>query len=126
MKRVLFWQLPVVDVLALPKIVKYYESLGAPLPQRHKEYGMIERWVGYLPAGVVLGAFAGFLTSVPLILLAFAIAGPPELYLMLRGRGVWNYFRGRDARAIRKIFLLERYNAVCYFLLGAAIGAIFF
>ncbi len=126
MKRVLFWQLPIVDVFALPKIVKYYESLGAPVPRKHKIYGMLERWIGYLPAGVVLGAFAGFFMSVPLVLLAFAIAGPPELYLMLRGRGVWSYFRGKDTRAIKKIFLLEGYNAICYFLLGAIIGAIFF
>jgi hypothetical protein len=54
-KRVLLWLLPVVDVFKLKDIMRYYRSLGVKVPDRHARLGLLERWIGYLPGGFVMG-----------------------------------------------------------------------
>lgn len=111
--------LPVVDVFSLGKVLSYYSSLGVEVPIRHAHFGMAERWFGYLP----IGFFICRLTSLPIVLIvalaALAVVGPLELYLMWQGFGPWKFFRGRPRRVVTKIFLLEAYNMLGYFLLGA-------
>jgi hypothetical protein len=123
MLRVLFWLLPVVDVFALPKILKYYKSLGVPVPLGHAKAGLVERWVGYLPVGFIMGRLTGLPVALLVVLVAFAVLGPVELYLMLRGTRPWKFFSGRNPHEVTKIFLLEGYNAVGYYLLGAFLGS---
>jgi hypothetical protein len=123
MLRVLFWLLPVVDVFALPKILKYYKSLGVPVPPGHAKAGLVERWVGYLPIGFIMGWLIGLPVALLVVLVVFAVLGPVELYLMLRGTRPWKFFSGRNPRGVTKIFLLEGYNAVGYYSLGAFLGS---
>jgi len=59
------------------------------------------------------------------LLVAFtilAIVGPIELYLMYRGVRPWKFFKGKPPKLVAKIFLLEGYNAIGYFLLGALLA----
>lgn len=122
MKRVLFWLLPVVDIFALKRILKYYKSLRVRVPWGHAKAGMIERLVGYLPAGFILGWFAGFVLALLLVLATLAVLGPIELYLMSRGVRPWRFFKGKPFKLVAKIFLLEGYNVLGYFLLGALLA----
>ena len=124
MKRVLLWLLPVVDVFKLRRILEYYRSIGVRVPLRHAKLGLVERWVGYLPAGLATGWILNFPAAVLIILAACAIAGPPELLLMARGVAPWKFFHGQPLRTICTVFLLEAYNAAGYFLLGALIGSV--
>jgi hypothetical protein len=124
MKRVLLWQLPVVDVFAMNKILEYYKSIGVLVPTKHHKAGMIERWVGYLPVGIVMGKLTGLPVASLCMSLVFAFIGPLELYLMLKGKRPWSFFRGKNPAAVKKIFLIEGYNAVGYYILGALLGAI--
>ncbi|MDI6642745.1 MAG: hypothetical protein QMD95_01655 [Candidatus Hodarchaeaceae archaeon] len=124
MIQVLLWLLPIVDVFTLQRILKYYRSLGVRVPWGHAKAGLVERWVGYLPAGFIIGRFAGFILALLLMLAVLAVLGPIELWLMIKGVRPWKFFRGKDPIFVAKIFLLEGYNAVGYFLLGAALGAL--
>jgi hypothetical protein len=120
--QVLFWLLPIVDVFALKRIVAYYCSLGVRVPMGHAKLGMIERWVGYLPVGFIICWFSNFLTALLLVLLALALVGPLELYLMYRGVRPWRFFKRKPFSLVTKIFLLEGYNAIGYYLLGALVA----
>lgn len=124
MKRVLFWLLPVVDVFALRRILEYYRSLGIRVPWSHARAGVIERWVGYLPAGFVIGWFAGFWVALAIAFAILALMGPIELYLMHRGVRPWRFFKRKPPKLVAKIFLLEGYNAIGYYLLGALLAAV--
>lgn len=122
MLRLLFWLLPVVDIFALRRILKYYRSLGIRVPWGHAKAGMVERWVGYLPAGFVIGWFAGFWMALLIAFAILAFLGPVELYLMYKGVRPWRYFKRRPLKLVTKIFLLEGYNAIGYYLLGALLA----
>lgn len=126
MKRVLLWELPVADVFAVRKIVGYYRGLGVRVPWGHVKVGMVERWVGYLPAGLVLGAAVGLAVAVQAVIFGFSLAVAVELPLMMRGKWVWKFFREKDPDVVAKIFLLEGFNAVGYFFLGVALGILLF
>ncbi|KUO41066.1 MAG: hypothetical protein AVW06_01885 [Hadesarchaea archaeon DG-33-1] len=123
MMRVLLWLLPVVDVFALKRILKYYRSLGVRVPWGHAKAGVIERWVGYIPAGFAISWLAGFWPTFLIALIVLALLGPIELYLMCRGVWPWKFFVGRPFKSTTKIFLLEGYNAIGYYLLGALLAA---
>ena len=122
MLQLLLWLLPVVDVFAFKRIVAYYRSLGIRVPMSHAKLGMVERWIGYLPAGFVIGWFAGFWMAFLIAFVTLAIVGPIEFYLMYRGIRPWRFFRQRPPQLVAKIFLLEGYNAIGYYLLGALLG----
>jgi len=123
-KRVLLWLLPIVDVFALNKILRYYRTLGAPVPLKHARLGLLERWVGYLPVGLVLSKLLGLLNAVVIILVVFAVFGPLEFFLMRRGVFPWRFFRRKNPRVLLRIFMLEGYNAVGYYLVGALMGTV--
>ena len=125
-KRILLWLLPVVDVFALEKILAYYSSLGVTIPRRHAYYGMIERWVGYLPAGFVICWCVGFWAAFIIGFAVLAVVGPTEFYLMHAGIQPWGFFRKKSWGLVAKIFLLEGYNAVGYYLLGALLKIVIF
>ncbi len=124
MKRILIWLLPVVDVFALRRILKYYQSLGVRVPWGHAKAGLVERLAGYMPCGFILGWFAGFLVALLTALAILAIFGPIEFYLMCRGVKPWKFFKRRPPKLVAKIFLLEGYNAVGYYLLGALLAVV--
>jgi hypothetical protein len=123
-KRLLLWLLPVVDVFAIRRILGEYSSVGIDVPWGHAKAGLVERWVGYLPAGFVIGWLAGFWPALLIVLALFAVVGPVELYLMCIGIRPWRFFRGKNSKNIARIFLLEGYNAIAYCLFGAALGAL--
>lgn len=77
-----------------------------------------------MPAGFIIGWFAGFLTALLLVLGILALLGPLEFYLMSRGVRPWRFFKGKKLKFVAKIFLLEGYNAIGYYLLGAALGTL--
>jgi hypothetical protein len=122
--RILLWLLPVVDVFTLRRVVEYYGSLGVQVPWSHAKAGLVERWVGYLPVGFLIGRLMGFVPALLIVLGVLAVVGPIEFYLMSRGVRPWRFFKGKDRKLVAKIFLLEGYNVVGYYLLGAALGAI--
>jgi hypothetical protein len=122
--RILLWLLPVVDVFTLRRVVKYYSSLGVQVPWSHAKAGLVERWVGYLPVGFLIGRLMGFVPALLIVLGVLATVGPIEFYLMSRGVRPWRFFKGKDRKLVAKIFLLEGYNVIGYYLLGAALGAI--
>ncbi len=124
MLQILLLLLPDVDVLEIRRILRYDRSLGVQGPWGHAKAGLVERWVGYLSAGFVLGRLAGFIPALLLMLAVLAVLGPVELYLMIKGVRPWKFFQGKDPKFVAKIFLLEGYNAVGYFLLGAGLGAL--
>ncbi|KXB03353.1 hypothetical protein AKJ47_02430 [candidate division MSBL1 archaeon SCGC-AAA261G05] len=107
-----------MDVFKLDNILSYYSSLGVKVPKKHSKYGMIERWIGYLPVGFVLSWVLNLEMVLLIIIVTLALVGPIELYLMYRGFGPWKFFRGKPLKIVAKIFLLEAYNVVGYFLLG--------
>ena len=113
-----------VDVFALRQILKYYRSLGIRVPWDHARAGVIERWVGYLPAGFVIGWFAGVWMALAIVFVVLALMGPIELYLMCRGVRPWRFFKRKPTKLVAKIFLLEGYNAVSYYLLGTLLAVI--
>ena len=123
---ILLWLLPVVDVFTFRRVLSHYSSLGVEIPIRHARLGMAERWFGYLPAGFFICWYTSFLTTLIVILLALAAVGPLELYLMWQGFGPWKFFRGKPRRVVVKIFLLEGYNMLGYFLLGALLRLLIF
>ncbi|MEW6221868.1 MAG: hypothetical protein AB1476_00895 [Candidatus Hadarchaeota archaeon] len=123
-KSLLLWLLPVVDVFAIGRILAEYRSLGVEVPWEHAKAGLVERWAGYLPSGLIIGWFAGFWQSFLIVLGLFAVVGPIEFYLMCRGVKPWRFFRGKNRKSIAKIFLLEGYNTISYYLLGAALAAL--
>jgi hypothetical protein len=122
--RILLWLLPVVDVFTIQRVLEYYRSLGARIPWGHAKAGLVERWVGYLPVGFIIGRFGGFALAFLIVLGILALVGPIEFYLMSKGTRPWRFFKGKDQKLVAKIFLLEGYNAIGYYLLGAALGAI--
>ena len=122
MKRVLLWLLPVVDVFKIHDILRYYRSIGVAVPLRHAKLGLLERWAGYLSVGLVLGWIIGPLTATLLIVAVFAAVGPLEFLLMKRGVVPWRFFRGRETSTVLKVFLLEGYNAIGYYLLGTGLA----
>ncbi|KXA89805.1 hypothetical protein AKJ57_04860 [candidate division MSBL1 archaeon SCGC-AAA259A05] len=124
MFRIFFWLLPVIDVFELKRILSYYSSLGINIPKRHAQYGMLERWIGYLPAGLVLGMLLDLKMVFIIIAGIFALVGPAEFYLMYRGVGPWKFFRGKSWTVVSKIFLMEAYNAIGYYILGALIALV--
>lgn len=126
MKRLLLWLLPIVDIFTLKNCLKAYRKIGVDVPLRHAELGMVERLLGYLPAGFVIGHFSGFLLSLLLILILFSVVGPVEFFLMKRGCPPWKFFKEKRTSTVAKIFLLEGYNAIGYYLLGAAIASFFY
>ena len=122
MLQLFFWLLPVVDVFALKRIVAYYRSLGIRVPMSHARLGTVERWVGYLPVGFIICWFSSFLTALLLILFVLAVIGPFELYLMHRGVRPWRFLKQTPSKLVAKIFMLEGYNAIGYYLLGALLA----
>jgi len=122
MYRILLWLLPLMDVFGLKKILTHYSSLGVKIPAGHVRWGMMERFLGYLPAGLFLGWYSGPLVALVAILGALALVGPVELHLMWKGARPWGFFRGKPRRIVARIFLLETYNVLGYFLLGVLIG----
>lgn len=124
MLRILVWLLPVVDVLILRRIVWYYRSIGVRVPWSHAKAGLAERWAGYLPVGFIIGRFVGFLSALLLVAGVLLAVGPIEFHLMAQGVRPWRFFKGKSRRLVARIFLLEGYNAIGYYLLGAALGAL--
>ena len=124
MKRILLWLLPVVDVFALRRILKCYHSLGIQVPWSHAKVGVIERWIGYLPAGFVIGWFAGVWMALLIAFVVLALLGPIEFYLMCRGVRPWRFFKQKPTKLVAKIFLLEGYNAIGYYLFGALLAVV--
>ena len=143
MKRVLLWLLPIVDVFKLRKILDYYRSIGIKVPLKHAKLGLVERWVGYLPVGFVLGWLIGFWRAALVIFVAFSVVAPVEFLLMKRGVPPWRFFkRGKIERlfeillhpwrifkrgkkhAILEVFLLEGYNAIAYYLMGVGFACL--
>jgi len=124
MFQILLWLLPIVDVFTIRRVLKYYRSFGVLVPWGHAKAGLVERWVGYLPVGFVIGRFTGFILALLLVLWVLALIGPIELYLMIRGVRPWRFFKEKDPKFVAKIFLLEGYNAIGYYLLGAALGTL--
>jgi len=124
MMLILLWLLPVIDVFALKRILEYYRSLGVQVPWGHAKAGVIERWVGYMPAGFVISWIVGFRLAFLVIFAVFALLGPVELYLMYRGVWPWKFFRQKPFKSTAKIFLLEGYNVIGYYLLGALLAAL--
>ncbi len=122
MLQLLLWLLPVVDVFALRRILNHYRSLGIRVPWGHAKAGVVERWIGYLPAGFVIGWFAGFWMALAIAFTILALLGPVEIYLMYRGVRPWRFFKGKPLELVTKIFLLEGYNATGYYLLGALLA----
>ena len=122
MFQIMLWLLPIVDIFAIRRILKYYSSFGVRVPWNHAKAGLVERWVGYLPAGFVIGWFAGFWMAFLIAFAILAIVGPIELYLMHRGVRPWRFFKGKPPKLVAKIFLLEGYNAIGYYLLGALLA----
>ena len=120
------WLLPVVDVFSLRRILSYYSSLGVEVPVRHARLGMIERWFGYLPVGFFICWCTSFLVALIAVLCALAAVGPLELHLMWRGFGPWRFFKRKPKQVVAKIFLLEAYNMLGYFLLGALLRLLIF
>jgi hypothetical protein len=116
--RLLLWFLPVVDLFTLPRILAYYKGKRILVPRSHAKLAMVERWAGYLPAGLLLGRWLGPPMSLLLFLFGLLLAGPPELFLMGRGRGPWGFLRGKGEKLLVGVFLLEGYNALGYFSLG--------
>jgi hypothetical protein len=124
MMCVLLWLLPVVDVFALRRILKYYSSLGVQVPWSHAKAGVIERWIGYMPAGFIVSWVAGFRAAFLIALAILGLIGPVEFYLMCRGVRPWKFFARKPVKSTAKIFLLEGYNAIGYYLLGATLAAL--
>jgi len=120
----MLWLLPVVDVFAIRRILEEYSSMGVDVPWGHARVGLVEKWAGYMLVGFIASWFVGFKLASAFILLAAAIALPPEFYLMSRGVKPWSFFKGKPAKVVAKIFLLECYNVFCYYLLGAALAAL--
>ncbi|MEM2866157.1 MAG: hypothetical protein QW098_03340 [Candidatus Hadarchaeales archaeon] len=118
----LLWFLPVVDLFAMGRILGYYAGRGVRVPRSHARLAMVERWVGYLPAGFLVGRWLGPLGALSLFLLGMLLAGPLEVLLMWKGRGPWRFLRGRGGRLLVWIFLLEGYNALGYFAVGILLG----
>jgi hypothetical protein len=73
-----------------------------------------------------MGWLTGLRVALLIMFVVFAVLGPVELYLMLRGTRPWRFFRGKNRREVTKIFLLEGYNAIGYYFLGALLGSILF
>lgn len=124
MKRLIIWLLPVVDLFALKRILQYYRTLGVEVPWRHAKIGMVERWAGYLPLGFIVGWLRGFWAAMVVILIVGTIFGSIELYLMHKGTRPWKFFKDKPFKLVGKIFLLEIYNVVGYYTLGAALGSL--
>lgn len=124
MLKILFWLLPVVDIFALRKILNYYRTLSVPVPFSHAVAGLVERWVGYLPVGLIMGWLTSLWIALLAIFLVFVTLGPLELYLMLHGVRPWKFFKGKKHATIAKIFLLEGYNAICYYAVGTFLGTL--
>jgi len=122
MFQILLWLLPIVDVFTIQRILRYYRSFGVRIPWGHAKAGLIERWIGYLPAGFVIGWFAGFWMAFLIAFVILAIVGPVEFYLMYRGIRPWRFFKRSPPQLVAKIFLLEGYNAIGYYSLGALLG----
>lgn len=122
--RLLLWFLPVVDLFAMGRILGYYAERGIFVPRSHALLATVERWAGYLPAGFLLGRWLGPLKAFSLFLLAMLFAGPLEVLLMRRGRAPWRFLRGKGGKLLVEVFLLEGYNALGYFMLGAVMGSL--
>ncbi|MEW6593088.1 MAG: hypothetical protein AB1305_05390 [Candidatus Hadarchaeota archaeon] len=123
-KSLLLWLLPVADIFAIHKILAEYRLLGVDVPIAHAKLGLVERWIGYLPAGFIMGWSVGFLLAFITVLVVFAVVGPIEFFMMRRGVKPWRFFRGKPGGSIAEIFLLEGYNAITYYLLGAALATL--
>jgi len=122
MFQILLWLLPIVDVFAIRQILRDYSSFGVRVPWSHAKAGLIERLIGYLPAGFVIGWFAGFWMALLIVFVILALLGPVEIYLMYRGVRPWRFFERMPPQLVAKIFLLEGYNATGYYLLGALLA----
>ncbi len=57
-----------------------------------------------------------------IVFVILALLGPIELYLMHRGVKPWKFFKGKSLKLVTKIFLLEGYNAIGYYLFGALLA----
>ncbi|MFB6216634.1 MAG: hypothetical protein ABEJ72_06675, partial [Candidatus Aenigmatarchaeota archaeon] len=112
MEPILIWLLPIVDVFRQEKILSYYSKLGVDIPKKHSKYGLIERWIGYLPVGIILGLIISLVKSVLILIAILALVGPIEFYLMHLGFGPWDFFKEKDRETVGKIFMLETYNAL--------------
>ncbi|MEM3519735.1 MAG: hypothetical protein QXT22_04910 [Candidatus Hadarchaeales archaeon] len=123
-KRLLLWLLPIIDIFTLKKILASYSEMGVDVPLRHAKLGLVERIVGYLPVGFAIGWLRSFPFSLLIIFIVFILVAPVEFLLMKKGYPPWRFFRKKKPKTVAKIFLLEGYNAVGYFLLGAAIASL--
>lgn len=77
-----------------------------------------------MPAGFVIGWFAGFWMALAIMLAILALFGPIEFYLMCCGVKPWKFFKRKPPKLVAKIFLLEGYNDVGYYLLGALLAVV--
>ena len=114
--KILFWLLPLIDVFAFDLILKYYLELDIRIPRKHAKAGVIERFVGYLPAGFLMGWLTGVRLALLIFFVLFALIGPIELYLMYRGVRPWRFMEGKQFKLVAKVFLLESYNIAGYVL----------
>ncbi len=119
--KILIFQLPFVDIVFIRKILSYYEKLSVKIPKYHAIAGILERLFGYLPLGYILTMLLGFKTAITLALIVYAVFGPVELALMLKGTKPWDFFKGKDSRTVTKIFLIEAYSTFLYYLVGSFI-----
>ncbi|MDI6886456.1 MAG: hypothetical protein QMD22_08995 [archaeon] len=116
--KLIFWLLPIVDIVTVEKVLSYYRSLEVEISVKHARIATVERLLGYLPAGFIASWVIGFWYAILIFFLVFAAFGPLELYLMVRGVRPWGFFKGISKDVIAKIFLLESYNIIGYLLLG--------
>ena len=75
-----------------------------------------------MPAGFVMGWLAGFWIALSIALVLLALLEPVEIYLMYRGIRPWRFFKGKRLKLVVRIFLLEGYNVIGYYLLGASLA----
>ncbi|MBS3815514.1 MAG: hypothetical protein KGY45_03000 [Hadesarchaea archaeon] len=122
MLKIFYFLLPIIDVFKLDRILNYYSSLGVKIPYNHARNGLIERWIGYLPASFILSWVIDLQTTLIIITITFLIVGPIELYLMYLGIGPWKFFKEKSISVVSRIFLLETYNVVLYLILGVILG----
>lgn len=91
--KLIFWLLPIVDIVTVEKVLSYYRSLEVEISVKHARIATVERLLGYLPAGFIASWVIGFWYAILIFFLVFAAFGPLELYLMVRGVRPWGFLK---------------------------------
>ena len=102
--------------------MRYYSSLGVKVPRAHVRLAMLERWAGYIPVGFFACRVLGFSISLLIFFGVLSIFGPIELFVMMKGFGPWRFMSKKPPRTVVKVFALESYNTLGYFLLGSTLA----